>query len=132
MAHKFSNAIRPIRHQGAGNPLGLNIAGTTTPCGYVQVTGKAGEVQYIRASEFLHSKFDQGAWCQVVGGPVTLEYTLQNEALASNPEPDAQKLVSWVNKETISPGAIHSLNPVACTCLKVTFTNNGAFFVLAR
>lgn len=132
MSYVIGNSISHIRYRGSNCPSGITIAGSTTPAGYVQCSAKAGDVVYIKASDFLYNKFDQGAWCQAVGSSVTVEYTLQNEALASNPDPSAQACVSWCNSMTVAPGTIKPLSPVASTCLKVTFSGNGEFYVLAR
>lgn len=133
MAVLIGNGMYHVRHRGASGPLGLSYPQVSEPLSYCQVVGeKAGDIAYIKATDYLTGKFNQCTYAQAVGASVTVEFTLQNEARASDPDEEVQKTIAWVNKTTIDEGAIVALDPIACCCMKVTFSAPGTLYVITR
>jgi len=97
------------------------------------VNSEAGDVVYLSASTVTSNNHPYLAYSlQAVGGDVTVEYSLQNTALATNPDPNVQAGISWCNSTTVSPGTL-TLVTFGFSALKITFPTKGCeFYVVSR
>lgn len=116
-----------------GSPSG--IGGRNLPDGnisWVGIVGKLGDVVYLSASDVTsNDKPYLGYAMQAVGGAHTVEFTLQNVATSTNPDPETQAMISWCDSTTVTPGTLtKAFFPFAA--LKITFAANGEFYVVAR
>jgi hypothetical protein len=115
----------------------LGIGGRNMPDGIISwvgmVNSEAGDVAYLSASDVTSSDHPYLAYSmQAVGGDVTVEYTLQNTAIATNPDPTVQTGVSWCNSTTVTPGTL-AIVLFGFAAIKITFPTKGCeFYVVAR
>ena len=111
------------------------IGGRNLPDGiisWVGVVAKAGDVLYLSAADCTTTnKVDQGYYFQSVGGDVTVDHTLQNAAMAANPDPAVQASVDWCNPLTVTPGTILQ-SALGFSAIRITFSADGEFYVVAR
>lgn len=113
------------------------IGGRNLPDGIIgwvgMVNADAGDVLYLSAADVTSNDHPYLAYSlQAVGGPVTVELTLQNVGTALNPDPETQANVSWCNSTVVTPGTISTL-VFGFSAMKITFTDAGSeFYVVSR
>jgi hypothetical protein len=116
-----------------GSPDG--IGGRNLPDGnisWVGIVGKAGDIVYLSASDVTsNDKPYVGYAMQAVGGSATVEFTLQNVATSTNPDPQTQAMISWCDSTTVAPGTLTKVF-YPFSALKITFGADGEFYVVAR
>lgn len=98
--------------------------------GWIGLTGKVGDVAYLHAGDCT-THFDQGYFFQTTGG-ATLAFTLQDPAIACNPDPVIQASVAWVDTLTLAPADGIVQRVKAFASLKVTFTVAGEVYIVSR
>jgi hypothetical protein len=123
-----------------GNRGGTNYGGAAgvgqraTPdgsIGQVTISGKAGDVAYLRAVDVTSlDKVQQGWFFQSVSG-ATVDFTCAEGAWATNPDPEVQAVVPWANALTLSAGTIEKAL-VAFSAIRVTLTAAGEVYCVCR
>lgn len=98
--------------------------------GWIGLSGKAGDVAYLNAGDCT-THFDQGYFFQTTGG-AALSFTLQDPAIACNPDPQIQATVAWVDLLTLAPADGIVQRVKAFASLKVEFTAAGEVYIVSR
>lgn len=124
IGNRAASYIRGSGVNGIGTAANFKAA-----LGWVGLTGKAGDVAYLNAGDCT-THFDQGYFFQTTGG-VTLSFTLQDPAIACNPDPVIQATVAWAEPLTLSPGTI-TQRAKAFAAIKVAFTAPGEVYIVSR
>lgn len=102
---------------------------------WVAVTGsEIGDIAYIRSSGF--NSYDTKLSYAVQGSGATVEFTLENEARATDETAANQANILWGNSITAS-ASIQAVvdankNPIGFTVAKVTFTAPGVVYLFGR
>lgn len=111
---------------------GIGVAGDFNGgIGWVSVTGsEAGDFAFITAAS-LSTFVDRGYVFQTTSS-VTLEFTLQNSALATNPDPAVQSGVAWANSQTLAAADGLFARDFGFSVMKITFTEPGEFYAISR
>lgn len=110
---------------------GIGAAATfKAALGWVGLVGKAGDVSYLNAGDCT-THFDQGYFFQTTGG-ATLSFTLQDPAMACDPDPEVQAGVAWVDTLTLAPADGIVQRVKAFASLKVVFTADGEVYIVSR
>jgi hypothetical protein len=123
------------------------IGGRNLPDGnisWVGIVGKAGDVLYLSAGDVTANDKPYVGWAfQSVGGDHKVAFTLQNVAMATDPDPQAQEMIVWCNAPASfgTPSSGTDLTVPAGTlvntffpfsAIRVTFAADGEFYVVAR
>ena len=99
--------------------------------GWVAITANtAADTYVVPISSILMSTINQGIFFQSETG-ATVEFTLCNTALATNPDPATNGSVVWGNSTTIPANTIVPA-PVLFTACKITFTAPGTVYLGVR
>jgi len=99
---------------------------------WVGAVGKAGDVAYFTAASCTsNNKLFQGYAFQSTGG-CTVDFTLQNAGLAANPDPAVQASVKWANTLTVPADTIVQPTINLFSCIRVTWTEAGEFYVVSH
>jgi len=125
LGNRPTSYIRGSGVNGIGAATNFNGA-----LGWVGLVGKTGDVAYLTAGDCT-THFDQGYFFQTTGG-ATLSFTLQDPAVAANPDPTIQAAVAWVEPLTLAPADGIVQRVKAFSVIKIAFTAPGEVYVVSR
>jgi len=92
------------------------------------VSGSAGEVVVYSITQIQFSSPEVGCYLQATGS-VTVEYTLQNPAIATSREPGMASSTKWTAPQSLSAGAIAASDSPAWTAIRITFTEDADLMI---
>lgn len=125
IGNRAASYIRGAGANGAGFNNGFN-----GPLGWVMVSGIDGDLAFLSAASCtLH--VDQGYFFQTTGGAI-LSFTLQDAAMATNPDPLIQDQVLWSNPLTLTPELGIVQHVLGFAAIKVEFTAPGEVYLCSR
>lgn len=105
---------------------------------WVAVTGKAGDVAYVRSTSFNNYETKLCYAIQANAASVaSVQLTLANEELACSKNANDQAMVPWdtaIPATTAITPLVDSTNklPIGFAALKVTFTGTGVVYIFGR
>lgn len=102
--------------------------------GWVGVTSnEAGDIALLSSADVTSNDHPYlGYTIQAVGHACTVEFTCQNVAMATNPDPEVQANVAWANSVTVTPGTFATV-VFGFSAIKITFADAGTeCYIVAR
>lgn len=99
--------------------------------GWVAVSAsEAGDTHVVQLSSIIASNINQGIFFQSEAG-ASVQFTLANPGMATDPDPLVQASVPWGNSTPIPVNTITKA-PVIFSACKITFTAPGTVYIGVR
>lgn len=130
----MSSPIFQGNHGQAYRHPALNGAGAlfvTVQMGWGCGSGKTGDKIYVQLSGMVTGDINQGVFFQS-DVPITVDYTLQNPAIATDLDPDIQSGVLWDGAQAVPTGKMTKADWSVFTVCRVTMGGDGTFNIAVR
>ncbi len=100
--------------------------------GWLSVTGSdAGDEHVVQLGNLMAGELNLGVFFQSEAG-ASVEFTLFNPAMATDPDPEVNASVLWGNTLAVPAGGAIVQAPLVFTCCKITFTAPGTVYIGVR
>ena len=109
-----------------GIKTGSGTLGRKAPFGHVTLSGKAGQIYRVTASEIFNTLYATRLYAQASIGAADIKVTLATTDLALSPDQDDGD--HWVDWITAEPGEIFQYDGIV-TCLRIEFNSDAIIYL---